>query len=165
MSTAPAFELMPGVTAVELARRRFPAVVLLARRTPQNVSGVECCAVDIAVLHGWPLWLPGLSWQAIAQGLECRDLDVPDPGSDGVCQTRQIVKRGAAYRLQRWVTYCHLLHPLGQVLEVPQPGQRLVFDASFCRVVAGEIEITNGPAKLTGRHCPHLWLHLNQPIT
>lgn len=159
MPTATAFELLPGVTAVEQARRRFRAVVLLARRTPEHVSGVECCGVDVAVLHGWPLWLPGLRWEAIAKGLEFRDLDVPDPGGDGVCQTRQIVKSGPAYRLQRWITYCHLLHPLGQVLEVPQPGQRMIFDASFCRVVAGEVEITRGPDRLTGRHCPHLWLH------
>ena len=154
-----AFELLPGVTAVELARRRFPARVLLARRTPEHVSGVECCGVDVALLHGWPAWLPGLRWQALAQGLQCRDIDVPDPGGDGVCQTRQLLKRGAAYRLQHHITYCHILHPLGQVLEVPQPGQRLVFDASFCRVFAGSVEITKGPAKLTGRHCPHLWLH------
>ena len=159
MPPATTFELMPGVTAIELARRRFPALVLLARRTPDQVSGVECCGVDIAVLHGWPLWLPGLRWQAIAQGLQPRDIDVPDPGGDGVCQTRQIVKTGPAYRLQRWVTYCHLLHPLGQVLDLPQPGQRLVFDASFCRVFAGSVEITKGPDRLTGRWCPHLWLH------
>ena len=57
------------LATVQLARRRFPAVVLLARRTPEHVSGVECCGVDVAVLHGWPLWLPGLRWQAIAQGL------------------------------------------------------------------------------------------------
>ena len=157
--TKPSFELLPGVTAVELARRRFPARVLLARRTPASVSGFECCGVDMAVLHGWPAWLPGLDWQDLARGLQPRDLDVPDPGGDGVCQTRQIVKTGAAYRLRRWVTYCHLLHPLGQVLEVPQPGQRLVFDASFCRVYAGGVEITKGPDRLTGRHCPHLWLH------
>ena len=155
----PSFELLPGVTAVELARRRFPARVLLARRTPEHVSGVECCGVDMALLHGLPAWLPGLDWQALAHGLQPRDIDVPDPSGDGVCQTRQIVKTGAAYRLQSWITYCHLLHPLGQVLEVPQPGQRRFFDASFCRVVAGEVEITKGPAKLTGRHCPHLWLH------
>ena len=151
--TKPSFELLPGVTAIELARRRFPARVLLARRTPEHVSGVECCGVDVAVLHGWPAWLPGLSWQAIAQGLQCRDLDVPDPGGDGVCQ------RGPAKRLQRWITYCHLLHPLGQVLDLPQVGQRRFFDASFCRVFAGSVEITKGPDKLTGRHCPHLWLH------
>ena len=156
---AAAFELMPGVTAIELARRRFPARVLLARRTPASVSGFECFGVDVALLHGWPLWLPGLDWQALARGLQPRDLDVPDPGGNGVCQTRQLLKRGAAYRLQRWITYCHLLHPLGQVLEVPQPGQRLVFDASFCRVYAGGVEITKGPDRLTGRHCPHLWLH------
>ena len=160
MPVAAAFELLPGVTAVELARRRFLGRVLLARRTPASVSGSECCGVDIAVLHGWPLWLlPGLDWQALARGLQPRDLDVPDPGGNGVCQTRQLLKRGPAYRLQRWITYCHLIHPLGQVLEVPQPGQRLVFDASFCRVVAGEVEITRGPDKLSGRHCPHLWLH------
>lgn len=159
MPAAAAFELLPGVTAIELARRRFLARVLLARRTPEHVSGVECCGVDIAVLHGLPAWLPGLSWQAIAQGLQCRDLDVPDPGGYGVCQTRQLLKSGPAYYLQRWITYCHLLHPLGQVLEVPQPGQRLVFNASFCRVVAAGVEITKGPDKLTGRHCPHLWLH------
>ena len=70
-----AFELMPGVTAVELARRRFPARVLLARRTPEHVSGVECCGVDVALLHGWPAWLPGLRWQAITQGLQFRDID------------------------------------------------------------------------------------------
>ena len=159
MPPATTFELMPGVTAVQLARRRFPARVLMARRTPSHVSGVECCGVDAALLHGWPLWLPGLRWQAIAQGLQCRDLDVPDPGGDGVCQTRQLLKRGAAYRLRRWITYCHLVHPLGQVLEVPQPGQRLFFDASFCRVFAGGVEITKGPDRLTGRNCPHLWLH------
>ena len=160
MPVAAAFELLPGVTAVELARRRFLGRVLLARRTPASVSGSECCGVDIAVLHGWPLWLlPGLDWQALARGLQPRDLDVPDPGGNGVCQTRQLLKRGPAKRLQRWITYCHLLHPLGQVLEVPQPGQRRFFDASFCRVFAGSVEITKGPAKLTGRHCPHLWLH------
>ena len=154
------FELMPGVTAVELARRRFLGRVLLARRTAASVRGFVCFGVFMAVLHGWPLWLlPGLDWQALARGLQPRDLDVPDPGGNGVCQTRQLLKRGAAYRLQRWITYCHLIHPLGQVLEVPQPGQRLVFDASFCRVFAGSVEITKGPAKLTGRHCPHLWLH------
>lgn len=156
---ATAFKLLPGVTAIELARRRFPAVVLLARRTPDQVSGVECCGVDVAVLHGWPLWLPGLSWQALAQGLQCRDLDVPDPGGDGVCQTRQLLKRGAAYRLQHWITYCHLLHPLGVELDLPTTGQRRFFDASFCRVYAGSVEITKGPDRLTGRHCPHLWLH------
>ena len=162
MPTKPSFErfeLLPGVTAIELARRRFLGRVLLARRTPENVSGSECCGADIAVLHGWPLWLPGLRWQAIAQGLQCRDLDVPDPGGDGVCQTRQLLKTGAACRLQRWVTYCHLLHPAGELLDLPQLGQRRFFDASFCRVFAGSVEITKGPDKLTGRHCPHLWLH------
>ena len=159
MPVAAAFELLPGVTAVELARRRFLGRVLLARRTPENVSGVECCGVDVAVLHGLPLWLPGLRWQAIAQGLQCRDLDVPDPGGDGVCQTRQLLKTGAACRLQRWVTYCHLLHPAGELLDLPQVGQRRFFVASFCRVYAEGVEITKGPDKLTGRHCPHLWLH------
>ena len=160
MAPATTFELMPGVTAIELARRQFPARVLLARRTPASVSGFECCGVDIAVLHGRPLWLPGLDWQALARGLQPRDLDVPDPGGDGgVCQTRQIVKTGAAYRLQHWITYSHLLHPLGQELEVPQPGQRQVLEASYCRVYSDGLEITKGPDKLTGRHCPHLWLH------
>ena len=87
MTTKPSvecFELLPGVTAVELARRRFLGRVLFARRTPASVTGSECCGVDIALLHGWPLWLPGLSWQAIAQELQPRDLDVPDPGGDGV---------------------------------------------------------------------------------
>ena len=159
MPVAAAFELLPGVTAVELARRRFLGRVLFARRTPASVTGSECCGVDVALLHGWPAWLPGLSWQAVAQGLQPRDIDVPDPSGDGVCQTRQIVKRGPAYRLQRWITYCHLLHPAGELLDLPQVGQRRFFDASFCRVFAGSVEITKGPAKLTGRHCPHLWLH------
>ena len=157
--TKPSFKLLPGVTAIELARRRFCGVVLFARRTPASVTGSECCGVDMALLHGLPAWLPGLSWQDLARGLQPRDIDVPDPGGDGVCQTRQIVKTGPAYRLQRWITYCHLLHPLGQVLDLPQPGQRRFFDASFCRVVAAGVEITKGPDKLTGRHCPHLWLH------
>ena len=162
MTTKPSvecFELLPGVTAIELARRRFCGVVLFARRTPEHVSGFECCGVDIAVLHGLPAWLPGLNWQALAQGLQPRDLDVHDPSGDGVCQTRQLLKRGAAYRLQRWITYCHLLHPAGELLDLPQLGQRRFFDASFCRVVAAGVEITQGPDKLTGRHCPHLWLH------
>ena len=155
----PSFELLPGVTAVELARRRFCGVVLFARRTPEHVSGSECCGADIAVLHGLPAWLPGLKWQAVAHGLQPRDIDVPDPGGNGVCQTRQIVKTGPAYRLRRWITYCHLLHPLGVQLGMPTPGQRRFFDASFCRVYAEGVEITGGPDKLTGRHCPHLWLH------
>jgi len=32
-------------------------------------------------------------------------------------------------------------------------------DVSFCRVWSGGVEITEGPDRLTGRHCPHLWLH------
>ena len=160
MPTKQNFELLPGVTAVELARRRFLGRVLFARRTPASVSGFECCGVDIALLHGLPAWLPGLDWQDLARGLQPRDIDVPDPGGDGgVCQTRQIVKTGAAYRLQRWITYCHLLHPLGVELDLPTPGHRRFFDASFCRVYAEGVEITQGPDKLTGRHCPHLWLH------
>lgn len=147
------------MTAVELARRRFPARVLFSRRTPEHVSGSECCGVDVALLHDWPLWLPEQAWQALAQGLSCRDIDVPDPGGDGVCQTRQLLKSGLAYYLQRWITYCHLLHPLGRGLDVPWPGQRIIFDASFCRVYAGSVEITKGPDRLTGRNCPHLWLH------
>jgi len=153
------FELLQDVQAVELARRRFPARVLLARRTPEHVSGAEVSGLDIVILHGLPLWLPGFRWKDLAQCLDFRDLDVPDPSGDGVCQTRQVIKTGSAYIFRRWITNCHIIHPHGVELAVPRVGQRLVLDASFCRVYAGETAITKGPDRLNGRDCPHLWLH------
>lgn len=148
---------IPGASVKELARWRGRVIVLLSRRTPEHVSGYEVCSVDVALLHGFSAWLLGWAWWLFR--VKAQDVEVPDPSGDGVCHTRQIVKKWLARVFADDVTYCHVLHSLGELPELPRRGAVIDLDVSLCRVLDAGREVTFGPDRLDGRRCPHVVIH------